>query len=368
MKKVIFLSLLMAFGILLFVGCQSAEMTSAKVYINQKDYPQALVHLKNEIKNNPTNAEAYFLAGQLYGEMDSLEQMVKMFDKAEQLDTTYISEITKWRRSKSGEALNKGLKLWKKKKDLEGSIKWTLTSLEIDSTNVSAWKDLGFLYQQKMKKFDEEGNKDSLNYYTNLRIKTYKKAYSLDKTDEDLIAILAGLYTLENKPDSALAILEPSLKTSKNSRIYSAAADAYDALDKKKEALQMLTKMEELDPENPAVLFDIGVRYYSMEDYDKAAEYFSKTLEVKPNDINAMNNKGLALFNAGKLDESAKVLWEVVKRNPKDPTYWDQIGIVWAKLGKGKDAKKAMEIKDALKSGDTEKANKLAKKLGVEIK
>ncbi|RKZ34100.1 hypothetical protein DRQ33_02905, partial [bacterium] len=72
----------------IFIGCQSPEMTSAKVYIQQKDYSSALVQLKKEMANNPTNAEAYFYAGQIYGELDSLDQMVKMFDKAEQLDST----------------------------------------------------------------------------------------------------------------------------------------------------------------------------------------------------------------------------------------------------------------------------------------
>ncbi|MCD6594218.1 tetratricopeptide repeat protein [bacterium] len=368
MKKVWLLSMTVLFVsiVLIGIGCQSAEMTSAKVYINQKDYSQALVHLKNEIKNNPANAEAYFMSGQIYGEMDSLDQMVKMFDKTQQLDTTYISEITKWRKSKSGKAFNKGLNLWKKKKDLDGSIEWTLTSIEIDSTNISAWKNLGYLYQQKMIKFDKDNKQDSLKYYTELRIKTYKKAYSLDKKDEGLVAIMAGLYTLDSKADSAIVILTPFFE-SKNPKIFSAAADAYDALDKKDEALKMLTKMERLNPNDAGVLFDIGIRYYNMEDYDNAAGYFDKVIKINPNDLKALNNKGLALLNAGKLEEAESALFQVVKSNPANPDVWDQIGIVWAKLEKGKNATTAMAIKKALIADNMDEAKKLAKELGVEI-
>ncbi|MCD6532312.1 hypothetical protein J7K99_07705, partial [bacterium] len=63
MRKSIIAVLGVAFVLAAFWGCQSPEMTSAKVYIQQKEYDQALIQLKKEIEKNPTNAEAYFLAG-----------------------------------------------------------------------------------------------------------------------------------------------------------------------------------------------------------------------------------------------------------------------------------------------------------------
>ena len=357
-------------GVVMFVffwGCQSAEMTSAKVYIQQKEYDQALVQLKKEMQKNPNNAEAYFLAGQLYGEMDSLDKMVEMFNKAEQLDTSYHKEIVKWRRGKSAEAFNKGVKAWKKKKDLEEALKWTYTAIKIDSTNVNAYKNLGFLYQQKQMKFEQEGNKDSAQYYIDRRIEIYRKAHKMDPSDEDLAAILAALYTAENMPDSAVAVLEPYIGKARDPKVYSAAADAYDALGKTDKALEMLKHMEKLEPDDPGVLFDIGVRYYNMEKYDEAAKYFDKVLSLRPDDVNALNNKGLALFNAGKLDEAEKIFIELVKKKPDNSDYWGALAVTWAKMEKGKKATTAFEIQKALEAGDKDKAKKLIKKLNLGI-
>ncbi len=367
MRRTMVVAFIAAAVLASFWGCQSAEMTSAKVYIQQKEYDQALIQLKKEIQKNPTNAEAYFLAGQLYGEMDSLDKMVEMFNKAEELDTSYKSEIEKWRRSKSAEAFNKGLKAWKRKKDLDESLKWTYMAIKIDSTNVNAYKNLGFLYQQKQMKFEQEGNKDSAQYYIDKRIEIYRKAHFMDPEDEELAAILAALYTAENMPDSAISILKPYIGKAKSAKVYSAAADAYDQLGDTEKALEMLTHMEKLDPNDPGVLFDIGVRYYNMKKYDKAAEYFDKVLALNPDDANALNNKGLALFNAGKLDEAEKVFVELVKKKPDNPDYWGALAVTWAKMEKGKKATIAFDIQKALESGDKAKAQKLVKKLNLGI-
>ena len=367
MRKSIIAVLGVAFVLAAFWGCQSPEMTSAKVYIQQKEYDQALIQLKKEIEKNPTNAEAYFLAGQLYGEMDSLDKMVEMFNKAEELDTSYRAEIIKWRRSKSAEAFNKGLKAWKRKKDLEKSLKWTYMAIKIDSTNVNAYKNLGFLYQQKQMKFEQEGNKDSAQYYIDKRIEVYRKAHFMDPDDEELAAILAALYTAENMPPSSISILELYIGKAQNPKVYSAAADAYDQLGQTEKALQMLTHMEKLDPNDAGVLFDIGVRYYNMEKYDEAAQYFDKVLKIKPDDVNALNNKGLALFNAGKLDEAEKIFVELVKKKPDVADYWSALAVTWAKMEKGKKATTAFDIQKALEAGDKDKAKKLIKKLNLGI-
>ncbi len=358
---------LVVFIALIIVGCQSPEMTSAKVYIQQKDYPAALEQLKREIEKNPSNAEAYFIAGKIYGEMDSLEQMVSMFEKAEELDSSYSSEIEKWRKSKSAQALNKGIKLYKKKNDLEGAIKWTLTAAEINPSNVKALKNLAFLYQEKSNRAAEEGQTDSVAYYDELRLGVYEKAHQFDPKDEEVVWILAGLYVRNGKPDDALKIIEPLVDSTKEPRVLFAAADAYDAKADTQKALEMLKRAEAIDPENTGLLFDIGVRYYNMGDFLKAAEYFDKVLAKEPDNVDALYNKALALFYGNDLSSAEATTLELLKKDPKNPDVWDQLALVWAKAGKGKLSSKAEEVSKALQSGNVSKAAKISKSLNIGV-
>ena len=43
--------------------CASSEMTSAKLYIQRKEYDNAKTQLLKEVAKNPNNEEAYFLLG-----------------------------------------------------------------------------------------------------------------------------------------------------------------------------------------------------------------------------------------------------------------------------------------------------------------
>lgn len=356
-------------GAMFFWGCQSPEMTSAKVYIQQKEFPAALEQLKKEMKKNPTNAEAYFLAGQLYGEMDSLEQMVAVFAKAVELDSAkYSSDIKEWRASKSSKAFNKGIKLYKNKKDIEGALRWTVLATEIDPSNINAWKNLAFLYQEKAKNMRDSDVADSAKYYDDLRFQTYRKLSDIAPDDDEVLWILAGLFTERGMADSAIAILKPRLSDTREPKIFFAAADAYDAQNDTKNALLMLTKAESIDPENAGLLFDIGVRYYNMKNFEKAAQYFDKVIAKKPDNIDALYNKALALFYAEKYEEAEKATVELVQKDSKNPDAWDQLALIWASMKKGTNATTAEKIGKALKAGNMEQAKKLAEKVGINIK
>jgi len=367
MRKVLVISAFTVLGILYICGCQSAAMTSAKVYLQQKDYINAFEQLRVEIQQTPTNAEAYFLAGQVAAELDSIDLMVRFFAEAEKLDTTYIEDIAKWRESKSGEAFNKGMKAWNKKEDADKAIEWTKISLNIDPKNTGALKNLAFFYQQKSAKFAEDGKQDSMDYYEELRFETYKKAYEIDSKDDEVIWILAGLYTEQGNSDKALEITEPVLESSEEPKVYFAAADAYDAKDNKEKALQMLTRAEQLDPENAELLFDIGVRYFKMDNFNVAADYFVRAYEKEPDNIEALYNYSLALTRAGKFAEAEKPTIELVKKNPEKTEYWGQLSNVWVQMGKVDEGKKALDVFKALNAGNNEEAQKNAAEVGIDF-
>jgi tetratricopeptide (TPR) repeat protein len=68
-------------AILSFTGfqCSSTEMTSAKLYIQQKNYDKALEVLNKEVTKNPKSDEGYYYMGVVYIEMEKYDDMLGGF-------------------------------------------------------------------------------------------------------------------------------------------------------------------------------------------------------------------------------------------------------------------------------------------------
>ncbi|HSR18785.1 MAG TPA: tetratricopeptide repeat protein, partial [Ignavibacteriaceae bacterium] len=74
--KKLLITLLLGLGII-YSGfqCSSSELTSAKLYIQQKNYDKALESLKKEVEKNPQSDEGYYLLGVVHGELGQYKEM-----------------------------------------------------------------------------------------------------------------------------------------------------------------------------------------------------------------------------------------------------------------------------------------------------
>ncbi len=73
--------------------CSSTELTSARLYIEQKNFDKALEMLQKDIEKNPKSDEGYFLMGHVYGELDDIEKMVASFDKSLAISNKFATDI-----------------------------------------------------------------------------------------------------------------------------------------------------------------------------------------------------------------------------------------------------------------------------------
>ena len=82
-KTKIITLILFSLMLVLFIGCASEELTSAKLYIQQQDWNNAEIYLVKAMAVEPENPEIPYLLGDLiYGKNKDWGKMNEMFDKA----------------------------------------------------------------------------------------------------------------------------------------------------------------------------------------------------------------------------------------------------------------------------------------------
>lgn len=73
--------------------CSSTELTSAKLYIQQKNWDKALTALEKDVEKNPKSDEGYYLLGVVYGEKETYDKMMEAFNNSLAISNTYKSQI-----------------------------------------------------------------------------------------------------------------------------------------------------------------------------------------------------------------------------------------------------------------------------------
>ena len=90
--------------------CASSEMTSAKLYIQRKEYDNAKTQLLKEIAKNPKNEEAYYLLGkEIQYVQGDFRGMKVSFDSALAIAPTHKKEIQLLTLSAWGKLYNQGV-------------------------------------------------------------------------------------------------------------------------------------------------------------------------------------------------------------------------------------------------------------------
>jgi Tfp pilus assembly protein PilF len=123
------------------------------------------------------------------------------------------------------------------------------------------------------------------------------------------------------------------------------------------EAAQMTEAMASASPDPPPIMKEIlyqnydslGLSYSSKSEFEKAALYFEKALEIKEDNTDVRSNLGFMLYRAGKKDEGIAQIEESIKRDPAKPELYNMLGTVLADQGKKDEAvkqfEKALELK-----------------------
>jgi tetratricopeptide (TPR) repeat protein len=374
--------------------CGSAESTSAKLYMQQKQWDKAEESLLKEVAKNPNNDEAWFLLGQIRLELKKYLPMNEAYTKCLEISNTYKNDIDRNRLAIWAQMYNDGIGFYNKGRDSAINYDRAIERFEIarailpDSVSVYyvlavsyyARKDNAntekaleaalakkpnypeasrLLGQLHMMRGDErKAAKDdagALAAYEKAAT-AFEAAYKADQKNPENIISLIDAYQRANKSDKAMAITQDAVKSDPNNRVYRYAYGVFLLKqDKFAESIEQLKKVLEISPDaNDGTArdatYNLGVAYLNWgvamkEEADKKAEAAMKG--GKP----AKDVKEDLSFKE-KYKAAVPYLEQSTQSKIDDVMLWQQLAKVYANLNMVDKMKRAFAVADSLMKGN----------------
>jgi tetratricopeptide (TPR) repeat protein len=387
MKKVLFPIVLLFAMLMVFTGfqCASTEITSAKLYINQKNWDKALNVLNKEVEKNPKSDEGYFLLGLVYSEKEDVDNTISSFNNSLSISKKFEKEILAQRKVQWANYFNKAVSFFNRamqtvdadtqKIQYDRSIFAFNQAIKLEPDSADTYKNLSFVYLNQQK-LDEaivplkklislepslEGYRFLGEIYFN-QGNTLMNKYGESKAAADSIEALA----LFNK---SIEVLEKGRENFPNdSEILLFLSNAYIAANKIDVAIGAFKAGVEQEPENQYYRYNYGVLLLGGNNYEDAAKQFEKALQIDPSYLNANYNLAVTYVKwgaslskiaeeKGEVSVDAKKKYEYalphlesyLEQKTDDPGIWELTGRVYSILGQLDNAQKAFEKADSLR-------------------
>lgn len=375
----LFVAVFLVLGIM-FMGyqCGSTEITSAKLYIQQKNYPKAIEVLQKEIAKNPKSDEGYYLLGYVYGEQSNFKDMVEAYNKSLNISNAFAKNIDDSKKYFWAQSYNRGVNYYQKgikttdpdsaKIDFDKSIADFESALMIEPDSADTYRNLAFVH---LSKGDNQAAIEPLTKLIekNRGVDGYKflgEIYYVNgtnlKAQGDTVAALAEF-------DKAIKILNDGLKLYPNdSDILLTLSNAYIGANRTTEAIEPFKKGVAAEPENKYYRYNYGVLLLGIDDYAGAEQQFKKAIEIDPDYENAIYNLGVTYIKWGnylnkKADEEGKLSEEYKTKyqdalpyleravQMKDATSqtWEFLGRIYSVLGMNDKADAAFKTADEMR-------------------
>ncbi|GBD94174.1 TPR repeat-containing protein YrrB [bacterium BMS3Abin05] len=368
MKKVKLAVVLILGGLLAayISSCSSTAFTSAKVYLQQDNIKKAIEQLEIEVKQNPTNAEAFYLLGASYAKEGKFDKMNQAFAASLKITDKYKKDIENYRLKYWGQNYNMGVRLLKAKK-YDDAIKSFETAIKVDPARAESYQNMAFTYLKKkdIKKAEE----------------IYNKLLKLKNDDPRVYFSLGTIYFNEKQYPNAIKMFKKTIELNpKNKEAFSYLALTYDLSGNTEKAFDMYKKALKNNPNDQNLEFNLGRLYFQKEDWKNAIDIFGKLAVKHSDDYDVVYNLGNAyLYNGDKITKKRRELENPAKKTPKSEinklkdqekanyakaiTYlekavklkpdnanaWYNLAVAYVRMGNAKKGKAAFDKADALK-------------------
>jgi tetratricopeptide (TPR) repeat protein len=170
------------------------------------------------------------------------------------------------------------------------------------------------------------------NGYENA-LESYNNAINLNPYNPSLYLSLANFEAKNGKYDEAIRDLGKALQVKSNyldavfllSQIYATKGDLQNAVIAANVAVQ-------LNPQNPVLLFQLGLLKYYAKDYRGSTDAFTEAIKYQSDYANAKYFRGLSLARLGQFEQAIEVFKDLQKSNNNN----EEIALILANLQNGR--------------------------------
>lgn len=342
---------------ILLLGCQPKEITSAKIYIQKRNWQKAIELLEQAVVTHPNNPEGHFLLGQAYGDQSRYREMKKQFGESLGISPKFQPAILQTIENHWITLYNKGIKAQNDRnfKLAENLLK---TAILIDPSKREAYNTLAANY------IEANQPRQALLIYEKL----------LKETPDDINLLIAtgNLFYIQKRFDDVVRVLKKVLEIEPDHRDAMAnLALSYDSLGKTDEALTAYQKAVKANSLDKDLIFLLGVHHYNRSHFTKAIELFKQVLELSPGEFESTSNIGNAYlsiaedlrakikslanstFTAGEIQqlktEAILTYMKVIpyfkkalEMQPRHPTLWINLGVAYVNSGENEKGQEAL--------------------------
>lgn len=362
-----------------FMGyqCGSTELTSAKLYIQQKNFDKAMDLLVQEVQKNPKSDEGHYLLGVVYGEKNEYDKMNDSYNKSLAVSNNFKDNIEQSKQYYWTTLFNRGVKSYQEGVNSQNedssrvhfskAANYFETAINIIPDSTDAYKNLAFVYintreydkaAEPLKKLkDKEKSVESYQFLGEI---LYEQGNQLKENDSTAAM---------NYYNEAIKVLEEGRKIYPNEpKILLALSNSYIAANKLDVAKDVFKAGVEAEPGNKYYRYNYGVLLLGAEEYAEAEKQFVKAIEIDPDYENALYNLGVTYVKwgthlneladqKGETSEEYKVKYQmalphlekVTQMKSDDAVLWELLGKVYTVLGMQDDAINAFNKADELR-------------------
>ncbi len=341
--------------------CSSAELTSARLYLQRKDFQNAEVQLKKEVEKNPKSEEGYFLLGQVRFELKDYKGMKDAFTSASNIAPTHKKEIDNLNLSAWGRLFNQGVEEINNAQDAAGfekAIQTFNTASYIMPDSMINQRNLGLAYFRKAA-FEKEAMDQSIAPLTE----------SFEKGKDPLSARILGSIHLTRATEAKAKFTEMNRETIESMKKIEYIREKMKAVDVKyylgqpttvnkpaapKKAKKTdivkeewvydqyklnvgvegdyVTSVKFSQPYKPTI--DSSMYYKAIGDFNKAIEVYKKGQIMFPDDQEISENLMNSYIGAERNEEARGLLVERVRKYPDSKFDHYNLGVFLLKDGK----------------------------------
>jgi len=316
------------------------------------DPDKAISYYQRYLDIDPRDPDIYFQMALVYQKRGNFKKALPLYQKSLELDPDQVASHLAM------------AELYEDQKSTAAAVAEYQAVAQIQPSNVVTLMRLGNLYyrddqwepaERAFRTVQSLSPEDPTVHYWLARIaeekKSWKeaaaeaeKAYHLSQ-DPQFIPLLAYYLTLDRQLTEAVKVLEKARETDpNNANVLLFLGMNYLDLDKPEKARDALVKGAALYPKDAQMRFQLAIAEDRLGHFDDAVREFQDLLTIDPKNAAAMNYLGYSWAERGiRLEEAEKLVRQAVSLEPDSGAYVDSLGWVRYKRGDPAEARNLLE-------------------------